>query len=967
MLVSIVFFNIAMENVESVTEEQIKVTIEKGVEWLASRQNADGSWGISTYKVALTAFVLTKLQEYAYEIDTTPFKSSFPYRSHVEDGWKFLFNNSQNASNIHKQPIFDQKHGNRWDDPDSRPNNYGLHFTYTNYMVYSTSICLIALEASGKPNRPNDGGIDFDGDSVPDTYFEVAQDIVDWLAFAQNDMNKSQGGWGYSYYNNSYGGADNSNTGYVVLGLAAAEEFGCTIPGWVRRELNIWIDNTQNPLDGGALYSPGSSSGNLLRTGNLIFEMTFYGDPPSTARFKAAVDYIEATWRSTTTNPGWGYSQQVAEYQAMFCLMKGFEYSGIDYIDLDNNNEPEHNWFDEFATVLIEQQNKNGSWPVCAHSDKYMILSTTWALLTIEKIIPPDKPPQPEDRPLQINAGGPYIGFEGGTIYFDASLGKYPESNIVYRWDFNNDGIWDTDWLEDPEITYTFGDDWIGTAILEAMDLTSHDNISSTKTAKDTAQVIIKNVAPILSTISEITIKENETLTLEAAITDPGSDDLVVEWLWGHVNTGNKYTAYLNNPSYPDPYPSTEINQRNINDQATNEFNNSGVYQAMVLVTDDDGGVGISNITISVIENISGDDTYTEPPTIDPPVIPENEPPIVSLNANKTSGTAPLIVAFEGLGYDTDGNLISYSLNFDDGMLFDLVFPTPTNNLSTYPIHIFKKPGIYHILLEFTDDDNATSSDDLTIVVFDRTKNIFTVSGHVYKYGTSSKIAHVNVAMNYEQQLTNYSGFYSFSVQKGICYINVSKDGYEPAAAIVTVTNSDITLDFYLAPIITTQKEKEPASSFEPSWNWIWIFIFILVIILSITSLLATTRRKSRIQRPPAGQTNRFRPKYSARPRPPMPRSLPRMAAVKPKISPEKVSTLLAGSEVSKPIDDSKVKPTSDSNIEPQKSIESQKPTTPEKKEPAAPQEEIQPSSEAGSSNIEQLENISAPSSTYTS
>jgi hypothetical protein len=75
----------------------------------------------------------------------------------------------------------------------------------------------------------------------------------------------------------------------------------------------------------------------------------------------------------------------------MFCLMKGFEYSGIDLIDLDGDGTPEHDWYQEFAQVIVDQQDPDGSWPSSDWGDT--LLNTLWALLTLEKITPPPPPP----------------------------------------------------------------------------------------------------------------------------------------------------------------------------------------------------------------------------------------------------------------------------------------------------------------------------------------------------------------------------------------------------------------------------------------------------------------------------------------------------------------------------------------------------------------------------------------------
>jgi hypothetical protein len=52
--------------------------------------------------------------------------------------------------------------------------------------------------------------------------------------------------------------------------------------------------------------------------------MTFFGNIPSAPRFMDAMDYLERHWMDQDSDPGWGYMQDPAHYQAMFCLMKGF-------------------------------------------------------------------------------------------------------------------------------------------------------------------------------------------------------------------------------------------------------------------------------------------------------------------------------------------------------------------------------------------------------------------------------------------------------------------------------------------------------------------------------------------------------------------------------------------------------------------------------------------------------------------
>jgi hypothetical protein len=448
-----------------VTEDQIMESIEDGIAWLATQQNTDGSWGYYyTDRPAYTGFVLIKLQDYAWELGyESPFDSEYPYSAEVLAGWQYMFT----PYVTRKQTIGLQ---NGVNDPDTNGNGYGIYFGYAiSHTTYTTGIAIMALEASNTPNRPNDGAIDFNGDGSLDTYQEIAQDATDWLAWGQGDSGIHEGGWNY-YASNNYGGrSDNSISGYAVLGLAAAEGFGCTVPNWVRVALDGWIDRVQYSssgsfYDGGSAYYPNSMSMiNQLKTGNLIFEMTFVGDDHSVQRFQDAMGFITRLWHDTAYNRGWGYNRYPADYQAMYCLMKGFEYSQIELIDFDGDGTPEHDWFAEFAEVLVNQQKPDGSWTRSNwDNSRYGLLSTVWALLTLERVAPPpptitvdvDIKPGSWPNPINVKSNGVIPVAICGTEDFDVTT--IDPSTILLTIEGVEDGVSPLRWTyEDVATPYT--------------------------------------------------------------------------------------------------------------------------------------------------------------------------------------------------------------------------------------------------------------------------------------------------------------------------------------------------------------------------------------------------------------------------------------------------------------------------------------------------------------------------------
>lgn len=286
------------------------------------------------------------------------------------------------------------------DNPDVNANSLGIYARGNSYPfdVYDTGIVLSAISVCGSLDRE----ANVSGNIT--THGAIAQDMVDWLAWAQSDSHKGgvcgEGGWSYGALDNNddgngthYFGPDNSNSGYAVLGLAYAQDSGLIVPDWVKTELNEYIEciqdiNASSANFGGSWYDHrGDGIGvNILKTGNLIFEMAFVGDTPDTPRVVNALAYLEAHWNDTSGKnqpPGW--DGDPAQYQTMFTAMKGLEYMGIDTF-----GDPEIDWFDDFTDAIVDQQETDGSWNDSSGRGKgNPVIITEWALLVLEKASPP--------------------------------------------------------------------------------------------------------------------------------------------------------------------------------------------------------------------------------------------------------------------------------------------------------------------------------------------------------------------------------------------------------------------------------------------------------------------------------------------------------------------------------------------------------------------------------------------------
>ena len=442
-------FSVMCTPVSAATEVEIEQAIDNGMVWLSAQQNADGSWG-SSNKVARTGFAVVKFATHATMADPQedPFDPSYEYSDEVIDGLDYIFLNAK-IININVE------HG--VDDPDTNGNDMGVYFEgeWGGHQTYHTGVAMMAIAASADPNRV----VNVPGSLVNGrTYQDVLQDAVDYMAWGQADLAPCRGGWDYTHRDDSGSWADNSNTGYAVLGLGYAQAapphgLGCTVPAFVKTELNIWIDYIQNDVDGdaddgGSGYTgPDDGWVNILKTGNLLYEMGLYGDTESTPRVQDAIDYICRHWDDANQDPGW--KGPPLHYQAMYTTMKGLEVFLIDEIC-----NPPIDWFDEMSTAIVTTQNPDGSWPNDPWGDS--MLATEWALLTLQRAVPPLISPVVSDIPDQCVLAGESFA----TINLDDYVQDGDNDDSEISWTTSGDLTVTIDANRVATITYPAG--WTG-------------------------------------------------------------------------------------------------------------------------------------------------------------------------------------------------------------------------------------------------------------------------------------------------------------------------------------------------------------------------------------------------------------------------------------------------------------------------------------------------------------------------
>jgi len=221
------------------------------------------------------------------------------------------------------------------------------------------------------------------------------------------------------------------------------------------------------------------------------------------------------------------------------------------------------------------------SWYAIARAHGYENKSETWIFYTEEPSSPPSSPPggvtpQPNQPPI-ANITGPFTGYVNETLVFHAYNSYDPDGNITgYRWDFENDGIFDTDWLEDVLITCNYPSPGNYTIILEVK-----DDDGANATASHNIQIIILEVPlqlPIPRINGPFYAYTNETILFSSnGSYDP--DGTITNFTW-YFGDGNM--SYLENPVH--------------------SYAKSGNYTIILKITDNDTLNNITTAKAIIIE-----------------------------------------------------------------------------------------------------------------------------------------------------------------------------------------------------------------------------------------------------------------------------------------------------------------------------------------------------------------------------
>jgi PKD repeat protein len=333
-------------------------------------------------------------------------------------------------------------------------------------------------------------------------------------------------------------------------------------------------------------------------------------------------------------------------------------------------------------------------------------ISVLTATVTVDNVVPIMEPlsTYKTDENLEITLSGRATDSGSDDLTFTWDWGDGTSDSIS---EYFNDGQ-SPDPYPSPEInpmdvmdmvSHTYGDNGVFTITLTVED--DDGGIS-----KITTTVTVLNVVPTMEPIGVYETDENQEVILSSRATDPGSDDLTFTWNWGD-GTQDTTTVYYNNKLSSDPYPSPEINPRDITDLVSHTYGDNGVFIVTITVEDDDGGTS-EITTIVTVNNVA--------PIIEPfgPFSIDEGSPLTLDATSKDQGSDDLTFTWE---FEL-GPTIKRTY-YNDGFEPD-PYPSPEINpveVTDTVSHTYGDNGEYSLTLTVEDDDGGVTTHTTTITV----------------------------------------------------------------------------------------------------------------------------------------------------------------------------------------------------------------------------------------------------------
>ena len=118
--------------------------------------------------------------------------------------------------------------------------------------------------------------------------------------------------------------------------------------------------------------------------------------------------------------------------------------------------------------------------------------------------------------PPEVSVESPVEGFEGSLVTLVATATDVGDDELRYRWDFDDDGQWDTDFSLDGSADHAYPDEYDGQAVVEVDDGT--DRVTAG------VDVLIANVAPRIVSDPVLLAFTEQRYEYRVVVEDPGAE-----------------------------------------------------------------------------------------------------------------------------------------------------------------------------------------------------------------------------------------------------------------------------------------------------------------------------------------------------------------------------------------------------------------------------------------------------------
>jgi len=307
------------------------------------------------------------------------------------------------------------------------------------------------------------GGWWYDSEKTVDNYDD---DLMCWASACSNSLEYT--GWGQV---TDTANGDLTDTEEM---FANYNHYWVDRGGWMNYGWSWWFDG-EDPDPGEGRLDITGSGGDYWPTRDFLNYYHMEDDMPEVV--PRIDEHLRAGYPVTLAirPSGWGG-------HAITCW--GFRYDPTGYSD--RHEHPENYYMGLYVTDSDDDKSHSSTDPppntlryynVTYNDvrDKWYLdyAGSSWYIELIMSLEPPD-PAIYGRRPTA--AFSSVDGYTGDVITFDASASSDPDGDpLQYRWDFDDDGFWDTSWTSSPIVTRTWDEEYDGYVLLEVFDGTYKD------------------------------------------------------------------------------------------------------------------------------------------------------------------------------------------------------------------------------------------------------------------------------------------------------------------------------------------------------------------------------------------------------------------------------------------------------------------------------------------------------------